>query len=93
MSTDTISHNIPEWTKGDRMLKALRHAHVSHAEMADYLGVSANTVGNWIAGRTSPTRGEVRLWAMRTGVPLAAIIVPAVALLMLFAYYVLPDWL
>ena len=69
----TISHatgTIPEWTKGDRLAKALKSAGVSVQDMADYLGVSRQTVGNYVSGRTQLTRGDMRLWAMRCGVPL-----------------------
>lgn len=38
--------------------------------MADYLGVSRNTIGNYIALRSRPNKGTVRLWAMATGVDL-----------------------
>ena len=54
----------------DRMRKALRVADLGVAEMADYLGVSRNTVSTWINGRITPSLQSRRLWAMRTGVPL-----------------------
>lgn len=54
--------------KGDRLGKALSLADVSHAEMAQILGVSRNTIGNYIAERTPISDGYLRLWAMRTGV-------------------------
>lgn len=54
--------------KGDRLGKALSLENVSHAEMAQILGVSRNTIGNYIAERTPISDGYVRLWAMRTGV-------------------------
>ncbi len=57
-----------QWTRGDRLGKSLRYADVSNAEMAEILGVSRNTVGNYIADRTPITDGYLRLWAMRTGV-------------------------
>lgn len=60
---------IPTWTVGDRLAKALDHADVSVQEMAEYLGISRNTVGNYIAGRTHARRGTVLAWALRTGVP------------------------
>lgn len=39
--------------------------------MADILGVSRNTVSNYLHGRTRPPQLTLRVWAMRTGVPLA----------------------
>lgn len=59
---------VLEWTKGDRLGKALRMADVSHAEMAAILGVSRNTIGNYVADRTPISDGFIRLWAMRTRV-------------------------
>ncbi len=55
---------------GDRLAKALEHAGMSNQQMAEYLGVSRNTVGNYIALRTDVTLGTLRLWAMVTGVEL-----------------------
>ena len=60
---------IPEWTMQDRMAKALDVANVAVSEMADELGVSRNTVSNYIHNRTSPSRSVLRVWALRTGVP------------------------
>ena len=56
--------------RGDRLAKALQVAHVATAEMADYLGVSPNTIGNYTSGRTEPKKQTLRVWAMRTGAPL-----------------------
>lgn len=58
------------FTMGDRLAKALAVANVPHAEMAEYLGISGNTIGNYIAGRTRPKKQTLRLWALRTGAPL-----------------------
>ena len=70
MSTATNEGNIPQWDIGDRLSKALKHAGVGTAVMAEYLGISRNTVGNYTSGRTVPDKRTLRLWAMRTGVPL-----------------------
>ena len=61
---------IPEWDLADRMRKALRHADVSVQQMSVYLGVSRRSVGNWINGHIDPSTQTLRLWALRTGVPL-----------------------
>ena len=53
----------------DRMRKSLRIADVGVAEIAEYLGVSRNTVSTWINGRITPSIQTQRLWAIRTGVP------------------------
>ena len=49
---------------------ALRHADMGAGEMAEYLGVGRNTVSTWINGRITPGKQSLRLWSMRTGVPL-----------------------
>ena len=60
--------DIPEWTLGWRLQRALAHAGVSAEEMADEIGVSRTTVSRWMNDRGTPPRiGYVRLWAMRTG--------------------------
>lgn len=69
MANTEPSTTIPTWTLGDRLSKALDHSGVSVAEMADHLGVSRNTVGNYTSGRTSPRRAVMAMWALRTGVP------------------------
>ncbi len=60
---------VPEFDLADRMRKSLRHGGVTVAEMADYLGVSRQSVGNWIGGRIEPDIRTLRLWALRAGVP------------------------
>lgn len=62
---------VPEWTLGDRLGKSLDFAEIGIAEMADYLGISRNTVGNYVADRTRIPNPTLTLWAMRTGVPKA----------------------
>jgi len=37
--------------------------------MATELGVARNTVGNYLAGRSRPSKSVLRVWALRTGVP------------------------
>lgn len=69
---DGTHHDDSPWAFGqhDRLAKALTVSGVSHAEMADALDVSRNTIGNYIAGRTKPSRLQVKEWAVRTGAPL-----------------------
>lgn len=52
------------------MRKALHHSDVSVQAMADYLDVSRNTVSTWINDRIEPSTQTLRLWSLRTGVPL-----------------------
>lgn len=70
MSAQTHEAGIPQWDLADRLAKALRTAGVGHGEMAEHLGVSRNTVGNYTAGRRTPNLATLRVWALRTGVPL-----------------------
>lgn len=63
-----MTEHIPTWTLGERMWKARRDAGLSTSAMADALDVSANTVGNYEAGRTTPTTVTLREWARITGV-------------------------
>jgi transcriptional regulator with XRE-family HTH domain len=69
MSEQRSEVALLEWDLADRMRKALRTGGVKVNVMADYLGVSRNTVGNYINGHTPPDRRTLRLWAMRCGVP------------------------
>lgn len=58
-----------QWTLGDLLAKALRTAGISNGEMAEHLGVSRNTIGNYIADRTPISDGYVRLWSQATEIP------------------------
>lgn len=51
------------------MRKALRVSKVTVGEMAVYLDVDRKTIGNWLGGRSQPSRGNVISFALRTGVP------------------------
>ena len=68
MSTQPHASNVPQWTLGDRLGKSLDHAGMGMQEMADYLGVSRNSVSNWVHGRVPPNQRTLLLWSMRTGV-------------------------
>lgn len=61
--------HVPKWDMADRMRKSLRDAGIGVQDMADYLEISRNTVGNYINGHTPPPGPVLRLWAMRCGVP------------------------
>lgn len=67
--SEHAAFGVPEWTMGDRLGKSLDFAQLSVGEMADYLGISRNTVGNYIGDRTHIPKPTLTLWAMRTGVP------------------------
>lgn len=63
------STGVPEFHLGDRLRKSLDVAGMSVQDMADHLGVSRNTVSNYLALRTTPSRSVVRDWSLRCGVP------------------------
>lgn len=69
MSTSTEGVPIPSWDLADRLRKCLRVSGVGVQEMADYLEVSRNTVSAWVNGRVKPQPRDIRLWALRTGLP------------------------
>lgn len=60
---------VPEWDVTDRLRKALKHAELGPGDMAAELGVSRNTVTNYLNGHTRIPGPALRLWAIRTGVP------------------------
>lgn len=66
---DTSPNNIPDWTLGDRLRKARRHANLQAIELAERIGVSANTIGNAENDR-GVTRRTLVGWSWATGVPI-----------------------
>lgn len=64
-----VAGDFLAWDIADRMRKALRVRNIGVQDMAEYLGVSRNTVSTWINGRITPSQQTMRLWAIRTGVP------------------------
>ncbi|WP_228044889.1 helix-turn-helix domain-containing protein [Rhodococcus pyridinivorans] len=71
VSTTDVHTSIPEFDRADRMRKSLKHAGVSVNEMAEYLGITRETVSRYAnhADVKVPLQ-TMRLWALRTGVPL-----------------------
>lgn len=66
--------NVPLWDETDRLRKSLRVAKMTAGEMADYLGIARETISTWLNGKHKPSRSNVKLWALRTGVPYAWIV-------------------
>ncbi len=64
------ANDVPTWTLGDRMRKALRHADISVGAMAVDLGVNPATVGRWLSDRTPVKRQTLKVWALTCGVDL-----------------------
>jgi transcriptional regulator with XRE-family HTH domain len=69
MSEQPDTAGLPIWDLADKLTKSLRHAGLGVAEMAEYLDVSARTVGNYINGHIEPGDRTMQLWALRTGIP------------------------
>lgn len=71
MSTQPLTHGIPEWTFADRCRKARVNAGFDTQEaFADAAGISRGTVGNYESGSTKrPIRAVIAAWALATGVP------------------------
>ena len=72
--TELLTQNqgvIPPWTQGWRLQRSLAHAGMTTEDMADELGVARSTVSRWCNDKGRPTRGYLKLWAMRTGVELS----------------------
>ena len=58
-------------------LEAARvNARLSQKELADILGVSNTTVGNWEAGTTEPSLSQLRKISELSGIPMDFIFVP-----------------
>jgi transcriptional regulator with XRE-family HTH domain len=61
---------VPEWTLGWRLQRSLAHAGMDIEDMAKEIGVSRQTISRWINERSDPRLGYLKLWALRTGVPI-----------------------
>lgn len=70
MSEAAMRSQVPEWTLGWKLKRALDFAGVSAQDMAGELGVHVATVSRWMNDRETPRRAYVMAWALRTGVPI-----------------------
>lgn len=61
---------IFEFDLCDRLRKSLTVSRLGVQEIADLMGVSRNTVSNWINGRVTPNRTQLTVWSAYTGAPL-----------------------
>jgi transcriptional regulator with XRE-family HTH domain len=66
-SADTVT--IPRFELPHRLARSLEWSGVTKIQMADALGVSRQTIDNYIKGRTIPTRGYLRAWADECRIP------------------------
>jgi transcriptional regulator with XRE-family HTH domain len=58
-----------EFDLADRLRKSLRVSGVAVHDMAAELGVSRNTVSNWINGRGQPSEAQLCIWGAITDCP------------------------
>lgn len=58
-----------EFDLADRLRKSLRVIGMPVGDMAHSLGVSRNTVSNWINGRGAPSARQLQLWAAYAHAP------------------------
>lgn len=59
-----------EFGLGDRLAKSLHVAGISTTEMATELEMSRATISNYLNDHTKPKRLYLKMWALKTGVPL-----------------------
>lgn len=60
---------IPQFERHDRLSKACKIAGVSSMEMAEYAGVTRETMSRYLSGKQTAPLAVVRVIALRTGVP------------------------
>lgn len=60
---------IPEWTLADRLRKAREAAGYGSRDFAAVTSISRGTISAAENGHSVPTRANMRLWALATGVP------------------------
>lgn len=63
------AEDVPEFTLGWRLRRALARAHITAKEMARLLGVSRYTVTRWIRDETVPAAAYLHEWADLCRVP------------------------
>ena len=66
---ETSTVQVPTFELPHRLARSLEWADVSKVDMAAHLGVSRQTVDNYIHERTPITRGYLHAWATLCGVP------------------------
>ena len=74
MSTQPSLGNRFAFSQGDRMRKAMDVAGISVNELAAEFGVNRNTVSRWLNDLNEPSVKTLKVFAMRTGAPLAWLI-------------------
>jgi transcriptional regulator with XRE-family HTH domain len=65
-----MATTVPQFVLPDRLRKAREVAQLRQADLAEYTGMSRAAIASYEQGTVQPRLGVLRLWAMRTGVPL-----------------------
>lgn len=61
---------FPHWDHLERLAKALKHAHMTRADMAQRLHLSEGTINNYLTGRTHIPYPTMIAWSNITNVDL-----------------------
>lgn len=69
MSMMTAPGQIPEWTIADRLRKARESAGYGQTDFAAHTSMARATISAAENGHRVPSKANMRLWAMATGVP------------------------
>jgi len=64
----TSTPGVPAWTIADRLRKAREVSGLGQARLALVTGISRQTISNYERGATSPSKGNVKLIGLATGV-------------------------
>lgn len=60
--------DIPEWELCDRLVRSLRKVRLNNQEVAQIMGVRADTVSRWVNGHNKPSHAVLTIWSDMTGV-------------------------
>ena len=69
MTQPAAEYEVPDWSLGWRLKRALAWGEVSVQGMAEELGVSRQTISRWCHDLGRPKRIYLRAWAARCRVP------------------------
>lgn len=61
---------VPEWTLSDRLMKARTSAGFEQSQLSEVTGLARATISAAENGHRTPTKANLNLWALATGVPI-----------------------